>query len=109
MARPRGLEGYSYPRQLRFFTDHLGRSWKIPECNGRLKMSIPSHRALRSFILARDGSCKQCGRNEDLVADHIISRRNGGDHHPDNLQALCQSCNSRKSGLIDAKGVPSGG
>jgi 5-methylcytosine-specific restriction endonuclease McrA len=39
-----------------------------------------------------------------LVADHVISRRNGGSHHPDNMQCLCNSCNSRKANLIDAKG-----
>lgn len=87
-----------------FWTDHEGRVWRVPQIRGRLKMRIPSHRALRAYVLARDGSCRHCGRTDELVADHIVSRRNGGAHHPDNMQALCDSCNARKAGLIDAKG-----
>ncbi len=86
-----------------YWTDQNGKSWIVPTIIGRLKMRIPSHRALREFVIFRDKVCQWCGSGTDLIADHILSRRNGGEHHPDNLQALCQSCNSRKSGLIDAK------
>lgn len=87
------------------WTDHNGKEWKVPTIRGRLKMKIPCHRALREFVIARDKVCQWCGSSNDLVADHIVSRRNGGAHHPDNLQALCQSCNSRKVGLVDARGA----
>lgn len=87
-----------------FWTDHNGKQWKVPQILGRLKSRIPCHRALREFVIHRDKVCKWCGTNEDLIADHIISRKNGGKHHPDNLQALCQQCNSRKVGLVDIKG-----
>jgi len=30
--------------------------------------------------------------------DHILAVRLGGTSHPDNLQALCERCNARKSG-----------
>jgi 5-methylcytosine-specific restriction endonuclease McrA len=90
---------------VRTWTDDLGRAWKVPEIRGRLKMRIPSHLALRECVIRRDGSCRWCGATTDLVADHVLSRRNGGEHHPNNLQALCQSCNSRKANLIDAKGA----
>ena len=89
-----------------FWTDHLGRQWIEPQIKGRLKMRIPSHRALREYVIHRDGSkCVTCGATEMLVADHIISRRNGGRHHPSNMQCLCDSCNARKAGLVDAKGA----
>ena len=88
----------------RFWTDEQGRIWKVPTIKGRLKMSIPCHRALRDFVIARDGHrCRECQAIENLVADHVISRRNGGSHHPNNLQCLCQSCNSRKANLVDAR------
>lgn len=91
-----------------FWVDHNGRSWIVPQIKGRLKMCIPAHNALREFILHRDNyTCRHCG-NQDrlrLVADHIVSRRNGGSHHPDNMQCLCGSCNARKAGLVDAKGI----
>lgn len=88
------------------WTDDLGREWRVPQILGRLKMRCPGHLALREFVIRRDGACKWCGATSDLVADHIVSRRNGGQHHPDNMQALCQSCNSRKVGLIDRHGGP---
>lgn len=86
------------------WTDNHGTQWIVPQIKGRLKMCIPAHRALRDFVIERDGrACVQCKGTEMLVADHIVSRRNGGAHHPDNMQCLCHSCNSRKANLIDAK------
>jgi 5-methylcytosine-specific restriction endonuclease McrA len=85
-----------------FWIDDDGAVRKVPTIRGRLKCGkCPGHAALRAFIIRRDRSCRQCGAASDLVADHIVSRRNGGSHHPDNLQALCQSCNSRKANLVD--------
>lgn len=91
-----------------FWLDHNGKQWIVPQIKGRLKMRIPSHAALREFVLNRASySCQSCGSNDKakLVADHIVSRRNGGQHHPNNMQCLCSSCNSRKANMIDAKGV----
>lgn len=87
--------------------DHAGREWIEPQIKGRLKMRIPAHKALREFVIFRDGGlCVTCGSSQRLVADHILSRRNGGRHHPDNMQCLCESCNARKVGLVDAKWKP---
>jgi 5-methylcytosine-specific restriction endonuclease McrA len=84
--------------------DQFGRFRKVPSIRGRLKTKIPLHRDLKEFVIFRDGAlCKQCGSTENLIADHVASRSNGGSHHPDNLQCLCQSCNSRKSVLFDRK------
>lgn len=85
------------------WTDQSGKAWKVPEILGRLKPGkCPGHAALRAFVIHRDGGkCRRCGASEDLIADHIVSRRNGGTHHPDNLQCLCQSCNSRKAATED--------
>lgn len=89
-------------KNSRIWTDEGGKAWRVPQIRGRLKSSIPSHAALRAFVITRDGSkCRRCPRTDGLVADHIVSRRNGGSHHPDNLQCLCSSCNARKSNLED--------
>jgi 5-methylcytosine-specific restriction endonuclease McrA len=86
------------------WTDDVGTVRRTPTIRGRLKCGkILSHAALRDFILRRDRSCRWCGSQERMVADHIISRRNGGAHHPANLQALCESCNAAKVGLVDAR------
>jgi 5-methylcytosine-specific restriction endonuclease McrA len=95
----------SYENSPDTWVDHDGNVLKVPTIKGRLKAGrIPLHAALRRFVFARDGhKCVQCGRADKLVPDHIQSRRNGGSHHPSNLQTLCESCNARKVGLIDAK------
>lgn len=91
----------------KFWTDHKGRTWKVPQIKGRLKHGkCPGHAALREFVIHRDGEkCRRCASTVDLIADHIVSRRNGGSHHPDNLQCLCQPCNARKASKEDAKGA----
>lgn len=87
------------------WTDHLGRTWKTPRILRRLKPGkCPGHAALREFVIQRDGGeCQWCGTDKLLVADHIISRRSGGAHHPDNLRTLCDPCNCARAGLVDAK------
>ena len=103
-----GMRDYSKVSP-KIWTDHNGKDWIVPQIKGRLKMRIPAHRALRDYILHRDNyTCRHCGCQDrlKLVADHILSRRNGGEHHPNNMQCLCHSCNSRKVGLVDAKRNP---
>lgn len=91
------------------WTDHKGRTWKVSQIKGRLKPGKCSgHAALREFVIFRDGGvCKKCKSTVDLIADHVVSRRNGGSHHPSNLQCLCHSCNSSKAGLIDRRSAQS--
>jgi 5-methylcytosine-specific restriction endonuclease McrA len=55
---------------------------------------------LRFTILERAmGRCEGCGRSNQeqaLHVDHIEPRSKGGTNDPDNLQALCSSCNAQK-------------
>lgn len=54
-------------------------------------------RKVRAKVIARDnGICQYCGEpgNE---ADHIVSRKRGGDDSIDNLVCACRRCNNRKS------------
>lgn len=109
-----------------YWTDHLGVRRRVSRIRGSLLFSqISAHAALRAYVFHRDGfSCRACGatavavpdvyrgdvslfssNKSHLEVDHIVSRRNGGSHHPDNLQCLCSRCNGRKSVLVDRKGT----
>ena len=64
--------------------------------------SVPKR--LRWRVFARDNfTCKGCGRSPKhgvvLEADHIIAWTNGGETVFENLQTLCEACNSGKSDL----------
>ena len=55
--------------------------------------------AIRLQVVTRDnGRCRACGIGDvdALQCDHIVPESKGGDHRPDNLQALCGVCNNRK-------------
>lgn len=113
MTRP-GLLAADAPRH---WIDNDGKRWRTMNIIGRIKYRIPGAYALRRFVYARDGfACVRCGAKAimkpgwdgseclgvegqefGMVLDHIISRRNGGAHHPDNLQTMCDSCNARKA------------
>lgn len=57
-------------------------------------------KTLRMAILERDGfACKECGARGRLEVDHILPVRTHPKlaWKPDNLQALCPSCHTRKT------------
>jgi len=50
-------------------------------------------------VFERDSyHCKRCGGDwmSGLTLDHIVPRLKGGTDDPENLQTLCQRCNSKK-------------
>jgi 5-methylcytosine-specific restriction enzyme A len=59
-------------------------------------------KALRAEILSRDGhKCRSCGAFGRLEIDHIEAVRDapGRAFDPNNLQALCPACHTRKTRL----------
>lgn len=72
----------------------------------RLNYSQSGPMRLRNYVFMRDSyKCSVCESDSNLVIDHIISMKNSGTNHPDNLRVLCNPCNSRKSGLFDARNI----
>lgn len=72
----------------------------------KLNYEQPGPKKLRDFVYKRDGHrCKICSNTDSLVIDHIVSIKNSGTNHPDNLRCLCETCNARKTGLFDARNV----
>ena len=51
--------------------------------------------ALRNHY-APDGACPCCGQETSLTIDHVVPLMQGGVNHIENIQPLCQPCNSRK-------------
>lgn len=65
----------------------------------RYRRKIP--REIREAVYRRDGhSCLHCGTRDRLTLDHIVPWSAGGSDEQDNLQTLCQSCNSRKGARV---------
>lgn len=65
------------------------------EPGGYRKIPIPEE--LRWQVFRRDNfACKKCGRQDHLRADHVIPESKGGKATLENLQTLCQWCNSSK-------------
>lgn|GEM_PF-367798 len=69
----------------------------------RTARSVPKR--LRWRVFARDNfTCRGCGRSPAkhgvvLEADHVVAWTNGGETVLENLQTLCEVCNSGKSNL----------
>ena len=80
--------------------DPYGKEWKLPPNSTKLSpWKRTKHKAIADFVYSRAvNKCEKCGSTSCLCIDHIIPRRVSGGHHPDNLQALCDSCHGRKTG-----------
>ena len=64
---------------------------------------------LRMEILERDGfRCKECGGGGRLEVDHVKPVRTNPElsFDPDNLQALCPSCHTKKTRIECGKTPP---
>lgn len=57
--------------------------------------------SVRSAVYLRDGhKCVTCGTDENLSLDHTYPWSKGGSDTLENLQTMCQPCNSRKSDKV---------
>ena len=67
---------------------------RCPSCRRASLYQQPAWRQLADFVVARDGSCRECGSTHYLAAHHVVPRNEGGADHPANLIALCASCHA---------------
>lgn len=81
----------------RFTIDPAYDLWRIDRGVSRRK--IPTE--VRQFVMERDqNACRRCGATDDLALDHIFPWSRGGSDRAENLQVLCQPCNSSKGASV---------
>ena len=51
---------------------------------------------LSRLARSRSPVCENCGRRDDLTADHIVPLARGGTNTIENVRVLCRSCNSAR-------------
>jgi 5-methylcytosine-specific restriction endonuclease McrA len=65
--------------------------------NRILANRVLKNKSTRHAVFTRNGyRCVLCGNIKHLSIDHIISVYKGGDSDLNNLQTVCQHCNSAK-------------
>ncbi len=91
--------------EIAIITQELERSTAVTDAlqsyPHRRKQSLRKNQKVRAELLEKyNYKCVQCGSEESLHVDHIIPVRCGGSDDINNLQILCQSCNSSKGSKI---------
>ena len=77
---------------------HSPQKPKLFDRRSALQKSGGSHtdQEWRDLCDAFKGRCAKCKKRASLTKDHIVSVYSGGTDNIDNLQPLCQPCNSSK-------------
>lgn len=94
--------GHKIPQtiwELKSRPTDIGTQERLRYIRNRSRASAYTRRSeVRARILKRDNyHCIQCGSAINLTIDHIVSVYRGGSNEDNNLQTLCNSCNSRKA------------
>ena len=63
--------------------------------------STKGWRKMRRAVLAKQPMCADCGSRRATHVDHIVPRKRGGTEAIENLQGLCPSCHTAKTGRGD--------
>lgn len=88
----------THPMIQRFF--HRLAGTRPPRIRTPTPKQAISNR-IRKAVFERDAyRCQHCGAWRDLSVDHIIPESAGGTLDLENLQTLCQPCNSRKGARL---------
>ena len=100
---PKGVElvKYRFNKELGL-DEHGGILGKIIHRTDipRRSEKLPNYRTHKHVLYgAQEGNCNGCKTHfpfKNMTIDHIIPQSKGGTNHPENLQLLCNFCNSTK-------------
>lgn len=91
---------------IRIYIDELKQDFykDNPELRPKPKTrkEISKSKAIQ-VMLKSNSECTYCKSKENLVIDHIIPIKAGGNNDIENLQILCRSCNAKKGSKLDFK------
>lgn len=59
-------------------------------------LEIIDKETIKHIFERDDYKCKFCGKERDLILDHIIPLSKNGNNNIENLQVLCMKCNDSK-------------
>lgn len=77
--------------------DHQRKPWENPSRNSE-QLTRHQRQQIRDQQLEREPSCRRCGTEENVQADHIVEIADGGAlTDPGNLQTLCDDCHKVKT------------
>lgn len=80
----------------------IGCKPKMHSPGGEVKGTVPFRPGKTRRDRESGHRCVVCGSTESLTADHIVPVAKGGTNDLDNLQTMCEPCNTFKGSRLDA-------
>lgn len=92
----KGIAKGSGRKKLNKYDSMKARAWAMNYRAKRMGAAGKVNAKDLSALIRKQKKCQCCGSKNNLVFDHITSLYKGGDNKIENLQILCNKCNTEK-------------